>query len=115
MVVLELTEEQARIVSIACEFYARVRVGQFKEIVIHTLDLGLPCDVYCKRRDNAERLLLEARKELYPELHGAGRSYGIGKFEDADRAFNVHQIIRHAMGDERVPFSYHQLPVCKVE
>lgn len=29
MVTLELTEEQARIVSVACEFYARVRMGQF--------------------------------------------------------------------------------------
>lgn len=114
MVILELTEEQARIVSVACEFYARIRMGQFKEIALRTLDLSIPCDDYCERRDHAERLLLEARKELYPELHGVGHSYGIGKFEDADKAFDVHQVIRHAMGDERVPFSYHELPVCKV-
>lgn len=111
---LELTEDQARIVSVACEFYARVRMGQFKEIIWHTLDMGTQTDDYCKRRDEAEKLLLEARKQLYPELHGIGHSYGIGKYEDADRAFDVHQVIRHEVfGDERPPFSYYDLPKLK--
>ena len=34
---LTLTEEQAKIVSTACEFYARVRMGQFDRIIDHTL------------------------------------------------------------------------------
>ena len=46
---LTLTEEQAKIVSTACEFYARVRMGQFSEIAYHTLDLSIPCDNYCDR------------------------------------------------------------------
>lgn len=110
---LTLTEEQAQIVSNACEFYARVRMGQFNEIVWHTLDFGLKSGEYCIRRDEAEKLLLEARKHLYPELHGVGHSYGIGKFEDADQAFDVHQVLRYAMGDDRKPFSYHELPGCE--
>lgn len=110
---LTLTEEQAKIVSAACEFYARVRMGQFSEIAYHTLDLSIPCDNYCDRRDEAEKLLLEARKQLYPELHGAGHSYGIGKFEDADLAYDVHQVLRNQLGDDRPPFSYHELPECK--
>lgn len=60
MVKLELTDEQAQIVSVACEFYARVRMGQFNEIVMNTLDMSLPTGDYCTRRDNAEKLLLEA-------------------------------------------------------
>lgn len=115
MVKLELTDEQAQIVSVACEFYARVRMGQFNEIVMNTLDMSLPTGDYCTRRDNAEKLLLEARKELYPELHGVGHSYGMGKFDDADRAYDVHQVIRYVLGDDRTPFSYHELPKCTKE
>lgn len=110
---LTLTEEQAKVVSVACEFYSRVRMGQFKEITWHTLDWSIPSDDFCGRLDNAERCLLEARKYIYPELHGWGHSYGIGKFEDADRAFDVHQVLRNQFGDGRTPFSYYDLPECK--
>lgn len=113
MIRLTMTEEQAKIVSLACEFYARVRMGQFNEIVWHTLDIKIPGGEYCERRERAEQLLLDVRKQIYPDLHGAGHSYGIGKFDDADLAFDVHQVIRREMGDERPPFSYHELPTCE--
>lgn len=112
MVELTLTDEQARIVSRACEFYARILMGQFHEIVWDCLDLRPETGDFCERRDEAERLLYEARKHIYPELHGRGHSYGIGKFEHADKAFDVHQVIRYAMGHWRSPFSYHELPKC---
>ena len=113
MIKLTMTEEQAKIVSLACEFYARVRMGQFNEIVWHLLDIKIPSGEYCERREKAEQLLLDVRKQLYPDLHGAGHSYGIGKFDDADLAFDVHQVIRHEMGDGRTPSSYHDLPICE--
>lgn len=109
---LILSDDQAKIVSIACEFFARVKLGQFNRIVDQTLDFGLPCDEYCEKRDKAEEKLLEARKYIYPELNGIGHSYGIAKFEDADMAFGVHQVLRHKMGDERPPFSFRPLPKC---
>lgn len=108
---LELTEEQLQILSIACEFYARIRAGQFKEIVWHCLDWkNGNIDDLCKRRDEAERLLLEARKQIYPELHGVGHSYGYGKFKDADLAFDIYQVARMEFGDDRSPFSNYELP-----
>lgn len=113
MIELLLTEEQANIVASACELYARIRMGQFNEIVWHTLDMKIPSDEYCPRRDEAERLLMEARKQIYPDLYGIGHSYGIGKFEDADKAFDVYQVIRYLNGDPRSPFSYHELPKCR--
>ena len=113
MLKLILTEEQAGIVANACEFYARIRMGQFNELVWQTMDMRVHMDDYCTRRDEAERLLLEARRQIYPELVCAGHSYGIGKFEDADKSFDVYQVLRYALGDERRPFSYHELP--KVE
>lgn len=107
---LTLTEEQAKIVSNACDLYARVRCGQFKEIVWYTLDNDLPTDNFFDRADEAGRLLLEARKKIYPELVGAGHSYGIGKFEDADIAYDVYQLLRVLFGDKRTPFSFRELP-----
>ena len=113
MIKLTLTEEQARVVATACEFFARIQMGQFNEIIWHTLDVRNGSDDYCDRRDNAQRLLFEARKYLLPELHGIGHSYGIGKFEDADTAFDVYQVIRPFLGDKRQPFSFNELPKCE--
>lgn len=115
MIKLTLTDEQAKIVARACEFYARIRLGQFNEITwnILTLNRDVSCDDFCERRDNADRCLLEARKFIYPELHGAGHSYGIGKFKDADLSFDVYQVIRPFFGDDRTPFSYYELPKCE--
>lgn len=110
---LTLTNEQAQIVSTACEFYARIKMGQFKEIIWHTLDMKIPTNDFCERRDLAEHYLLEARKYLYPDLHGVGHSYGMGKFEEADKAFDVYQVLRQQFGDPRSPFSYYELPICE--
>lgn len=110
---LELNKEQLQVLSRACEFYARIRMGQFKEITWHCLNLnctGEDINNLCNRRDKAEELLLEARKWIYPELHGIGHSYGIGKFKDADMAFDIYQVARNYLGDSRPPFSYHELP-----
>lgn len=112
MIKLTLTEEQARIVSTACEFFARIKMGQFNEIIWHTMDFETGSDDYCERRDKAQELLFEARQYLFPELHGIGHSYGIGKFDDADMAFDVYQVIRPFLGDKRTPFSFHDLPKC---
>ena len=109
---LILTEEQARVVSIACEFFARMKMGQFNELIWYTMDSQHGSDDYCDRSDKARELLYEARKYLYPELNGYGHSYGIGKFDDADTAFDVYQVIRPFLGDERKPFSFHKLPEC---
>lgn len=110
---LTLTEEQASVVANACEFYARVRIGQFNEIILATMSGDVSLDNFCRRRDEAERLLLEARKQLYPDLHGIGHSYGIGKFKDADQAFDVHQVLSYALGSKKEPWSNYPLPKCE--
>lgn len=108
---LELTKEQLQALSAACEFYARVRMGQFKEITWHCMDWkGSDVNDMCIRRDEAERLLFEARKQIYPDLHGYGHSYGIGKFKDADLAFDIHQVARMEFGNDRPPYSRYELP-----
>lgn len=109
MIQLTMSEETAQIVAKACEFYARVRVGQFGEIIWNCAEHHCVDD-----RDAAEKAWLEFRKHIYPDLHGIGHSYGIGKFEDADRAFDVYQVMRHEFGDERPPFTFlDELPKCE--
>ena len=107
MIKLTLTDDMAKVVAEACEFYARIRMGQFQEIIYKTLEMNeLGAKDYDTRRDLAAELLLMARKYLLPELHGLGHSYGIGKFDDADIAFDVYQVIRKEFGDPRGFFSF---------
>ena len=114
-VVLTLTEEHAKLVARACEFYARMKMGQFNEVVWNFLDRKLDGDQYCIRRDLAEANLLEARKSIYPELKGVGHSYGIGKFEDADKTFDIYQVVEYALGSNKEPWSYYKLPKCEIK
>ena len=65
MIELTLTTEQAEIVSRACEFYARIKMGQFDEIPYLCLPIGLPGGEYCGRRQAADKVLLQARKYIY--------------------------------------------------
>lgn len=109
-----VSDAQAELISGVCELYARVRMGQFKEIIWYFLDMNLPSEDYCERRDEAEQLLLKARESIYPDLHGIGHSYGVGRFEDADKVYDVHQAIRYARGHWREPFSYYPVPKCTV-
>lgn len=113
MIQLTMSEDTARVVSEACEFYARMRLGQYKEIIWHMME-GHPTAEWCERRERAEQYLYMARTEIMPELHGWGHSYGMGKFEDADRAFDVHQVLRNQFGDDRTPFTnLGELPKCE--
>lgn len=105
-IMLTLTEDQAAIVSRACEFYCRIFCGQFQEIPYELMFHQSMADgEWCYRREKAEEVLLEARKYIYPELRGAGHSYGVGKFQNADTAWNVYQVLRYVLGDERKPFA----------
>lgn len=110
MIQITLTDKQAKLLGHACEFYARVVMGQFTEIPVELLSFAINSDEYCERRDKADELLLEARKYIYPELFGRGHSYGVGKFENADKVWDVYQAIRTVFGDKRGSFSYYKLP-----
>ena len=104
---LELTEQQARAIDDACEFYARIGYGQYNEILWHFLDWKLP-DA-SERRDKAEELLFQAREQIYPELgKQRGASYGIGRNEKWDRAYDVHQVLRYAFekDNDDIPFKH---------
>lgn len=106
-----LTTEQAVQLSSQCEFSARMHLGQFTELPLRVLDIRkLGSYEFCRRREEAETLLLAARKLIFPGLGAPGHSNGIGGFDEADFAFDIHQVLRTFLGDNRMPFSCHVLP-----
>lgn len=113
MVELKLTDEQALQVMIACEFFARVRCGQFQEIANHTLDIKENINECIARQKKANDYLMKAREELMPELTSSNQHYGVGKYKDADVSYDVYQAIRKVFGDPRTPFTYYEIPECK--
>ena len=90
-------------------------VKQFGEIPHHCMMEQNFDDTWCDRRDTAEYFLFKARESIYPDLHGSGHSYGVGRFDDADTAFDVHQVLRYSFGDGREPWSQRELPTCEKE
>lgn len=124
---LALTPDQLNVVSRACEFYARVLLGQFKEISFEITMQSIKDPLACEKRDAADDHLLMARSVLYPELFGWGHSYGIGHSKRADEAFIVHQVLRYTRAwhcnpeggitvDFGPPYPAHDIPIpeCKV-
>lgn len=124
---LELTQDQADIISAACELYCRVGLGQFDRMVEFCMDKEFyhrkekmtdeEFNNWIDRRDKAEDLVYAAREYIYPELQGRGHSYGIGHNMDDNTAWNIHQVLRYYAGnDERKPFAvYGKLPKIEVE
>lgn len=91
---LLLNEEQARMVSRACEFYCRLHIGQLDE-VRHELLLKETKEQMCERSQEAETLLYRLKQLFFPSLHGHGHSYGVGHDRLSDRAWNVYTALRY--------------------
>ena len=92
-VVLTMNRATADIVSRACEFYARVCMGQFeempREIIVWAHN---PRAEF--QRDEAGAHLRYAKMALFPELP-VNASYGVGKNPRIDTAFGVHDTLRY--------------------
>lgn len=100
--VLEMNEQQAKILQVALEFYARVRNGQWSEIPRICLDIK---DKNWHEKMEDSTLFLEgARKTVYPDLmKSMAHSYGVGKFPDADMAWELYTTVRHCMAWAKNP------------
>ena len=125
--VLTLSEEQAKLLCTACEFYARMRTGQWNELIWHCLDLSK--EDFCEKRDELEEKLMEARAIAFPDLaKHIGRHYGVGKFKEADQSWEIYEVLRHKIAwtehpeggygvwfDKPMPFSGTPLAKCEVK
>ena len=101
---LEMNEEQARITVAALDFAMRVWLGQWREIVERCMKYEPDkTSEWCERRDEAEAVLLQARKIVMPELTGWGHSYGVYNRPETERLYNVLLAVRSAI-------AYHNKP-----
>ena len=143
-VILEMTPTTARMVQTACEFYFRAMIGQFeycideiangipwkrdiKHIKMHEEERKDEFDGWIERRKASITHAEHAKQELFPEL-GRYWSYGVGKCEDADIAWQVNEVVRHALAWHRNPeggwtvdfdtpmqWTKEPLPKCRIE
>lgn len=88
---LTITEDQARALKKACEFLARIKIGQVAEVVNH---LPLTAENINNRFEVANGL-----EFLLKPMCGLGKnsSYGVGVFEDADILFDLYEVIRYRL------------------
>ena len=123
---LTMDEEQAQKLSEACELYARLKAGQWGELLELCLEWKDP--LYRKKYDEAMEHLLKARAIVYPNLHGIGHSYGVGKLMDAELVWELYKVLEHRISWTRHPeggigvnfdtpmcVSGHDLAVCTAE
>lgn len=98
-VFVEMSREQALIAENACELYARLKLGQFREITWHMLNMKTDDSTFFwTRRDIANDLLELAAKYIYPPRND-GSGYVVSsaeKDEDFNRAWDVYTALRHA-------------------
>lgn len=141
-VVLEMTRDTARIVTAACELYARSIFGQI-DYVIDEIAEGMPYqnivkskskeehnlafEDWLKRREQAEMLGRQIKAQLFPELP-LNAWYGVGKNRRADIAWQALEVLRHAMAwhdhpeggitvnfDKPMQWTDEPLPRCRIE
>lgn len=90
--ILTLTPDQARMVSNACELYARLKLGQFENIPQALLDYKKVGD-FCARRDLSNDLL-----KIVAGIIFGKNEYSQPKIEKDPlfyRAWNIHATLRY--------------------
>lgn len=103
---IDLTDEQAKVLERALEFYTRIRNGQFKEIIWETQDIRLrestPDDPFDMRL--AEAFAFELRSLLFKDLgRDPGASYGVGHDHKADVSWDIYQTLRYVRSWDEHP------------
>jgi hypothetical protein len=100
---IEINEEQAKIIINALDFYSRIGIGQFIEIVLAFS--WWQCDEqWFNHRNEVERLIYDAQFNLTGMPFNA--SYGIFSpevHENAKIAWDIQQVIRYRLAWDRNP------------
>lgn len=96
---LNLSEEQARVISSALDLYSRIGIGQFEEIlnVLKMYDKK----VFSKDTSTADKLLQEVKREVYDLTPNS--SFGIYNENVPNRfrvAWDIKKVIQHQFWQE---------------
>jgi hypothetical protein len=95
--VLHMNAETAHIVARACEFYARIIMGQFEEVQHLTVwPVGENDPTFGERIQKCSDALREAKRAAFPEFPAPDHHYHkVGRSRDGDTAWNVYQAVRY--------------------
>lgn len=92
---ITLTATQAAMVRDACELLFRCRIGQIGEACRYVLDANGRASVPYEVKQDAEDMV-KAAVGL-----PMNASWGVGKFDVADQACDLYQVIRHRLAWDR--------------
>jgi hypothetical protein len=99
---LQVTEEQLKVISTACELLSRIQGGQIREAFEHLpLKKGVDWDAYHEIQDELTRRMPEI---LEDGIDGWSSSFGVGspKLPDShDIAWDLYQVIRYEISTEK--------------
>lgn len=99
---IEVDEDQAQAISVACEFMGRIAMGQFTEIATGWM---FNWKVDHEQKNVAEKIL-QAAKGMLTDLGRSHPYYSISSPEVPDQcriAYDLHQVIRHRLAWDRSP------------
>lgn len=101
---LEMNEEQARTVIAALDFLMRMRIGQWDELRHLCWNFGNTAGTqeYETKRNAIDEKLMEVRQIVMPDLPRNG-SWGVYKFENTERAFNILKAVRSCIAWHKNP------------
>lgn len=104
--IVELTDEQVRVINAAAHMYAMIAKGRYEVIIEHVLDPRMSTDDYCRIRDSM--------LEYCGRMNALYVPHDDESMHDSNVAFNIHQVFRHEMGDNRIPEDYWQVGMPKI-
>jgi len=99
---LQVTEEQLKVISTACELLSRIQGGQIREAFEHLpLKKGVDWDAYHEIQDELTKRMPEI---LEDGIDGWSSSFGVGstkvhKYHDI--AWDLYQVIRYEISTEK--------------
>lgn len=127
--VLTLDEEQARLVSHACDFLSRIHIGQLRELRWEYMEMHIENGTqgkYVEMCNEVDRKIDELNDLAYPSCR-YGKYRAVHDSRTADVLYNVHQVLRHKIAHQHNPeggigVDFHEpmrlgaapLPECKV-
>ena len=95
---LQITQEQAKTIQVACELLSRIQGGQVREVFNHLpLRKGVDWDVYHEIQDELTKRMPEILKD---GIDGWSSSFGVGHPDlhpYHDISWDLYQVLRHQL------------------
>jgi hypothetical protein len=99
---LQVTEEQLKVISTACELLSRIQGGQIREVFEHLpLKKGVDWEAYHEIQDELTKRMPEILKD---GIDGWSSSFGVGNPElpeSHDIAWDLYQVIRYEISTQQ--------------